>query len=57
MSIIVKAGKVGKKVLKRFLPEEKHHISYTRRIERVRTTKRLVAMTCRRRRTSSAAGH
>ena len=45
MSIIVKAGKAGKKVLKRFLPEEKHHISYTRRIERVRTTKRLVAMT------------
>lgn len=45
MSIIVKAGKAGKKVLKRFLPEEKHHISYTRRIERVCTTKRLVAMT------------
>lgn len=45
MSIIVKAGKAGKKVLKRFLPEEKHHISYTRRMERVRTTKRLVAMT------------
>lgn len=45
MSIIVKAGKAGKKVLKRFLPEEKHHISYTRRIERVRTQKRLVAMT------------
>ena len=45
MSIIVKAGKAGKRVLKRFLPEEKHPISYTRRIERVRTQQRLVAMT------------
>ena len=45
MSLIVKVGKAGKKVVKRFLPEEKHHISYTRRIERVKTDQRLVAMT------------
>ena len=45
MSLIVKAGKMGKKVLKKFLPEEKHHVSYTRRIERVRTGERVVAMT------------
>ena len=36
MSLIVKAGKMGKRVLKKFLPEEKHHVSYTRRIEVVR---------------------
>lgn len=35
MSLIVKAGKAGKRVLKKFLPDEKHHVSYTRRIERV----------------------
>lgn len=45
MSLIVKAGKAGKKVLKRFMPEEKHHVSYTRRIERVKTGERVVAMT------------
>ena len=45
MSLIVKVGKAGKKVIKRFLPEEKHHVSYTRRIERVKTKQRLVAMT------------
>ncbi len=45
MSLIVKVGKAGKKVARRFLPEEKHHISYTRRIERVKTDQRLVAMT------------
>lgn len=45
MSLIVKAGKAGKRVLKKFLPEEKHHVSYTRRIERVQTGQRVVAMT------------
>ena len=45
MSLIVKAGKMGKRVLKKFLPEEKHHVSYTRRIERVHTKERVVAMT------------
>ena len=46
MSLIVKVGKAGKKVLKKFLqPAEKHHLSYTRRIERVKTTKRICAMT------------
>ena len=45
MSLIVKAGKAGKRVLKKFLPEEKHHVSYTRRIERVQTGERVVAMT------------
>ena len=34
MSLIVKVGKAGKRVVKKFLPEEKHHVSYTRRIER-----------------------
>lgn len=45
MSLIVKAGKAGKKVLKKFLPEEVHHVSCTRRIERVKTDERVVAMT------------
>ena len=37
MSLIVKVGKAGKRVVKKFLPEEKHHVSYARRIERVKT--------------------
>ena len=45
MSLIVKVGKAGKRVLKKFLPEAKHHVSYTRRIERVATKERVVAMT------------
>lgn len=45
MSLIVKVGKMGKKMLKKFMPEEKHHVSYTRRIERVKTGERVVAMT------------
>lgn len=45
MSLIVKVGKAGKRVVKKFLPEEKHHVSYTRRIERVKTRERVVAMT------------
>lgn len=45
MSLIVKLGKKGKKLVKKLLPEEKHHLSYTRRIERVKTEKRVCAMT------------
>ncbi|MBQ6987280.1 MAG: polysaccharide deacetylase family protein [Oscillibacter sp.] len=47
MSLIVKAGKAGKQVLKsaHLLPEEVPHISYARRIERVRTPERICAMT------------
>lgn len=45
MSFIVKAGKKGKQILKKFLPAEKPHISYTRRVERVLTSERVVAMT------------
>lgn len=45
MSLIVKVGKAGKRVVKKFLPEEKHHVRYTRRIERVKTRERVVAMT------------
>ena len=45
MSLIVKAGKAGKRVLKKFVPEQPRHVSYTRRIERVKTTQRMVAMT------------
>lgn len=47
MSLIVKAGKAGKKFLKsaHILPEEIPHVSYTRRIERVKTPERICAMT------------
>ena len=45
MSLIVKIGKQGKRMVKKLLPEEKHHLSYTRRIERVKTAKRICAMT------------
>ena len=46
MSLIVKVGKAGKRLVKKVLaPAEKHHISYTRRIERIHTTKRICAMT------------
>lgn len=47
MSLIVKAGKVGKRFLKaaHLLPEQVPHISYTRRVERVRTEERICAMT------------
>ena len=45
MSLIVKIGKKGKKLVKKLLPEEKPHLSYTRRIERVKTGKRICAMT------------
>ncbi len=45
MSLIVKVGKKGKKILKKLLPPEKRYISYTRRIERIRTDRRICAMT------------
>ena len=47
MSLIVKAGKAGKRFLKsaHILREEAPHISYTRRIERVNTQERICAMT------------
>lgn len=44
MSWIVKAGKQGKKIVKKFImPAEKHYVGYTRRIERVQTTRRICA--------------
>lgn len=45
MSLIVKVGKQGKKLVKKLLPEEKRHLSYTRRIERIKTDRRMCAMT------------
>ena len=46
MSIVVKAGKVAKKILKRAgVINTEHRVSYVRRIERVRTNKKLCAMT------------
>lgn len=46
MSLIVKVGKAGKRFLKKHvLPPEKHHLSYTRRLERVCTKRRICAMT------------
>ena len=45
MSWIVKAGKQGKKIVKKLImPAEKHYVGYTRRIERVQTTRRICAM-------------
>ena len=46
MSLIVKIGKKGKAIVKKLIsPVEAHHVSYTRRIERVRTDRRILAMT------------
>ena len=46
MSWIVKAGKQGKKIVKKLImPAEKHYVGYTRRIERVQTIRRICAMT------------
>ena len=46
MSLIVKIGKQGKRVVKKLItPVEKHYVGYTRRIERVQTNKRVCAMT------------
>ena len=44
MSWIVKAGKQGKKIVKKLImPAEKHYVGYTRRIERVQTPRRICA--------------
>ena len=46
MSLIVKIGKKGKAIVKKVLsPVETHHVSWTRRIERIKTDKRILAMT------------
>ena len=45
MSMIVKLGKKGKQIVKKLLPAEKKYVGYTRRIERVKTNKRVCAMT------------
>lgn len=46
MSIVVKAGKTAKKLLKKAgLINNEHRVGYTRRIERIRTDKRICAMT------------
>lgn len=46
MSLIVKIGKKGKKIVKKFIaPAEKPSLSYTRRLERVKTDRRICAMT------------
>ena len=46
MSMLVKLGKRGKRIAKKLLaPAEKHYVGYTRRIERVKTEKRVCAMT------------
>ena len=45
MSLIVKAGKLAKRTLKKVLPEAAPTLNYTRRIEAVATTKRICAMT------------
>lgn len=46
MSLIVKVGKKGKRIVKKLIaPAEKHSVSYTRRIERVKTGRRICAMT------------
>ena len=46
MSLLVKIGKKGKRILKKILtPAEKHYISYTRRLERISTTRKICAMT------------
>ncbi|MGX8699186.1 MAG: polysaccharide deacetylase family protein, partial [bacterium] len=42
----MKIGKTGKRVLKKLLaPAEQHRVSFVRRIERVKTARRMVAMT------------
>ncbi len=46
MSLIVKIGKKGKRIVKKLItPAEKHNLSYTRRIESIKTSKRICAMT------------
>lgn len=45
VSIVVKVGKAAKRTLKKFIPEQPASLSYTRRIERIKTDKHLCAMT------------
>ncbi|MBR4881513.1 MAG: polysaccharide deacetylase family protein [Clostridia bacterium] len=46
MSLLVKIGKKGKKIVKKLItPAEKHYISYTRRLERIKTDRKICAMT------------
>lgn len=46
MSLVVKIGKKAKKIVKKVIsPAEKHYVSYTRRVERVKTKERICAMT------------
>ena len=46
MSTLVKLGKKGKQIAKKVLAgSEKHYVSYVRRIERVKTARRVCAMT------------
>ncbi len=46
MSLIVKIGKKGKKMLKGIIdPPAKHYVRYTRRIEQIKTNERVCAMT------------
>ena len=45
MSLIVKLGKAGKRMLRRFMPAPELHLSKSRRIESVCTKKRICAMT------------
>ncbi len=46
MSLIVKIGKTGKRILKKYiLPPPQVNLSFTRRIERVKTGRRICAMT------------
>ena len=45
MSLIVKLGKAGKRILRKFMPAPELHLSGARRIERIATKKRICAMT------------
>ena len=45
MSLIVKAGKAAKKVIRKVRPPEKPSVRYTRRLEQIKTDKRICAMT------------
>lgn len=44
--MLVKLGQKGKRIVRKFItPAEKHYLSYTRRLERVKTDRRVCAMT------------
>ena len=46
MSTLVKLGQKGKKIVKKFItPSEKHYLSHTRRLEQIKTDRRVCAMT------------